>query len=184
VKPASPEEQEPERPSATGAGTGNDTARLSHEGYEVTAIDLSTEAIEQAQAKFGATVTFLVADMALSLPFPHASFDAVMSNVALHMFSDSVTPDRSSTRSGDWCGPEACFSFTSTRSKTVALRASWRPVVRELEEDYVLELEGQTMHFFSEAYLRELLREWLVSGSSRRPVLSSMRTRPAESTDP
>jgi ubiquinone/menaquinone biosynthesis C-methylase UbiE len=119
VKAASPEEQEPERPSATGAGTGNDTARLAHEGYAVTAIDLSTEAIEQAQAKFGATVTFLVADMALPLPFPHASFDAVMSNVALHMCSDSVTPDRSSTRSGDWCGPDACFSFTSTRSKTV-----------------------------------------------------------------
>jgi hypothetical protein len=40
------------------------------------------------------------------------------------------------------------------------LRARWRPVARELEQDFVLEETGQTMHFFSEAYLRELLREW------------------------
>ncbi len=31
---------------------------------------------------------------------------------------------------------------------------------RELEPDYVAEDSGQTMHFFSEAYLRELLRGW------------------------
>lgn len=40
------------------------------------------------------------------------------------------------------------------------LRARWRPVVRELEENFVLEEAGQTMHFFSEEYLRELLRGW------------------------
>jgi hypothetical protein len=40
------------------------------------------------------------------------------------------------------------------------LRARWRPVARELEPDFVLEESGQTMHFFSEPYLRELLREW------------------------
>ena len=38
-------------------------------------------------------------------------------------------------------------------------RARWRPA-RELEKDYVLEQSGQTMHFFSSAYLRQLLREW------------------------
>lgn len=32
--------------------------------------------------------------------------------------------------------------------------------MRELEQDYVLEESGQTMRFFSGAYLRELLREW------------------------
>jgi hypothetical protein len=30
----------------------------------------------------------------------------------------------------------------------------------ELEPDYVVEASGQTMHFFSEAYLRELLAGW------------------------
>ena len=31
---------------------------------------------------------------------------------------------------------------------------------RELEPDYVAEESGQTMHFFSEPYLRELLAGW------------------------
>src|SRR5690349_16387913 len=63
-----------------GCGTGNDAARLAGAGYSVTAIDLSGEAIEQAQAKFGSLASFLVADMAAPLPFPDGSFDAVMSN--------------------------------------------------------------------------------------------------------
>jgi hypothetical protein len=29
------------------------------------------------------------------------------------------------------------------------LRARWRPVARELDQDFVLEETGQTMHFFS-----------------------------------
>jgi SAM-dependent methyltransferase len=36
-----------------GCGTGNDAARLAREGYSVTAIDLSGEAIGQARARFG-----------------------------------------------------------------------------------------------------------------------------------
>jgi hypothetical protein len=39
------------------------------------------------------------------------------------------------------------------------LRARWQPA-RELEADYVAEESGQTMHFFSETYLRELLGGW------------------------
>jgi len=41
--------------------------------------------------EFGSNITFLVADMALPRPCPDGSIDAVMSNVALHMFPDSVT---------------------------------------------------------------------------------------------
>jgi hypothetical protein len=39
------------------------------------------------------------------------------------------------------------------------LRTRSRPA-RELEPDFVVEESGQTMHFFSEPYLRELLGEW------------------------
>jgi SAM-dependent methyltransferase len=74
-----------------GCGTGNDAARLAAEGYSVTAIDGSGEAIGQAQAKFGSLARFLVADMTQQLAFPDGSFDAVMSNVAMHMFPDDVT---------------------------------------------------------------------------------------------
>lgn len=67
-----------------GCGTGNDAARLAGEGYSVTAIDLSGEAIEQAQAKFGSMARFLVADMTRQLPFPDGGFDA---NSPLERFS-------------------------------------------------------------------------------------------------
>jgi SAM-dependent methyltransferase len=65
-----------------GWGTGNDTARLTGEGYSVTAVDLSGEAFRQARARFGPQARFLVADMTRRFPFPDESFHAVMSNVA------------------------------------------------------------------------------------------------------
>ncbi|MGH3157249.1 MAG: class I SAM-dependent methyltransferase [Streptosporangiaceae bacterium] len=52
---------------------------------------MSGEAIGQARARFGSLARFVVADMTRRLPFPEAGFDAVMSNVALHMFPDGVT---------------------------------------------------------------------------------------------
>ena len=53
-----------------GCGTGNDAARLAGEGYSVTAVDLSGEAIGQARARFGSMARFVVADMTGRLPFP------------------------------------------------------------------------------------------------------------------
>jgi SAM-dependent methyltransferase len=74
-----------------GCGTGNDAARPAGEGYLVTAVDVSSEAIGRAQDRFGSQARFLVADITERLPFPDRSFDAVMSNVAVHMFPDGVT---------------------------------------------------------------------------------------------
>jgi len=141
-----------------GCGTGNDAARLAGEGYSVTAIDLSGEAIEQAQARFGSMVRFVVADMTQGLPFTDGGFDAVMSNVAMHMFPDGVTRAvfaevRRLVR------PGGLFLFHVNALEDRPLRARWLPA-RELEVDYVAEESGQTMHFFSEAYLRELLAGW------------------------
>jgi SAM-dependent methyltransferase len=106
-----------------------------------------------------AGVRFLVADVAELLPFRDASFDAVMSNVALHMFPDDVTRSVFA-EIGRVVRPDGLFLFHVNALEDRPLRARWRAVVRELEQDYVLEESGQTMHFFSEAYLRELLREW------------------------
>lgn len=144
-----------------GCGTGNDAARLAREGYSVTAIDLSAEAVGQARAKFGSGVRFLVAGMAVPLPFPARSFDAVMSNVALHMFPDMIACSVFA-EVGRLVRPDGLFlfHFHVNAMEDRPLRARWRPVARELEKDYVLEQSGQTMHFFSALYLRELLREW------------------------
>ncbi len=141
-----------------GCGTGNDAARLAGEGYSVTATDLSGEAIGQARARFGSMASFMVADMTQPLPFPDGNFDAAMSNVAMHMFPDSVTrlvfaEVRRLVR------PGGLFVFHVNALEDRPLRARNLPA-RELEPDYVAEDSGQTMHFFSEAYLRELLGAW------------------------
>ena len=142
-----------------GCGTGNDAARLAGEGYLVTAVDHSAEAIGRAHARFGSSVRFLIADIALPLPFPDGSFDAVMSNVALHMFPDSVTRSVFA-EIGRLVRPGGLLLFHVNALEDRALRARSLPVARELEQDFVLEESGQTMHFFSEPYLRELLRNW------------------------
>jgi SAM-dependent methyltransferase len=141
-----------------GCGTGNDAARLADEGYSVTATDLSGEAIAQAQVKFGSLVTFLVADMTQRLPFPDESFDAVMSNVAMHMFPDDVTR-AVFAQVGRLVRADGLFVFHVNSLEDRPLRAR-NLAARELEPDYVVEASGQTMHFFSEAYLRELLAGW------------------------
>jgi SAM-dependent methyltransferase len=141
-----------------GCGTGNDAARLADEGYSVTAIDLSSEAIVQAQARFGEMVSFMVADMTQRLPFPDGAFDAVMSNVAMHMFPDGVTR-AVFAEVGRLVHAGGLFVFHVNALEDRPLRARWQPA-RELEQDFVAEESGQTMHFFSNAYLRELLGGW------------------------
>ena len=97
--------------------------------------------------------------MAEPLPFSNESFDAVMSNVALHMFDDTVTHSIF-TEVARVISVGGLFVLHVNALEDRPLRASWRPVVRELEENFVLEESGQTMHFFSEEYLRELLHGW------------------------
>jgi ubiquinone/menaquinone biosynthesis C-methylase UbiE len=125
----------------------------------VTAVDLSAEAIDQARTKFGEAAEFLVADMASPLPFPDAAFDAVMANVALHMFPDAVTRSVFA-EVRRVLGQGGLFLFHVNAVEDRPLRARRRPVAREFEENYVLEKSGQTMHYFSEEYLCELLRDW------------------------
>jgi SAM-dependent methyltransferase len=141
-----------------GCGTGNDAARLAAEGYSVTAIDLSAEAVGQARARYGSMARFVVADITQRLPFPGGGFDAVMSNVAMHMFPDDVTR-AVFAEVGRLVRPAGLFVFHVNALEDRPLRARELPA-RELERDYVVEESGQTMHFFSEAYLRELLGEW------------------------
>jgi SAM-dependent methyltransferase len=141
-----------------GCGTGHDAARLAGEGYSVTAIDISAEAIGQARARYGAVASFMVADMTRHLPFPDEDFDAVMSNVAMHMFPDAVTRTLFA-EVGRVVRPGGLFVFHVNALEDRPLRARALPA-RELEPDYVEEESGQTMHFFSEAYLRELLADW------------------------
>jgi SAM-dependent methyltransferase len=141
-----------------GCGTGNDAARLADAGYSVMAVDLSGEAVRQAHARYGSRARFVVADMTRRLPFRGGGFDAVMSNVAMHMFPDGVTR-AVFAEVGRLVRPAGLFLFHVNALEDRPLRARRLPA-RELDPDYVVEESGQTMHFFSEAYLRELLAGW------------------------
>src|SRR5215210_2026881 len=58
-----------------GCGTGNDAGRLARAGFAVTGLDYSREAIAQAREKLGGTLRFVIADLAVALPFRDASAD-------------------------------------------------------------------------------------------------------------
>src|SRR5215469_12807693 len=90
--------------------------------------------------------------------FPDRGLNAVMSNVAIPRFPDTVTRVVFA-EVGRLVRPGGLFLFHVNALEDRPLRARRLPA-RELEQDYVAEESGQTMHFFSEAYLRELLGDW------------------------
>jgi SAM-dependent methyltransferase len=142
-----------------GCGVGGDAARLAGEGYTVTAVDVSGEAIAAARARYGAVADFRVADVSEPLPYADAAFDAVMSNLALHMFPDAVTR-AVFAEIGRVVRPGGLFLFHVNALEDRPLRARALPVAAEPEADFVVEQSGQTVHFFSDGYLRQLLHEW------------------------
>jgi hypothetical protein len=76
--------------------------------------------------------------------------------------------------------PDGLFLFHVNALEDRPLRARSRAVVAEIEPDYVLEDSGQTMHFFSEAYLRELLREWRELRLGRVEIVHRKKGGPAK----
>lgn len=142
-----------------GCGTGNEVLNLTQAGFEMTGLDYSKAGIRRALSKAGSKAAFVVADMSYPLPFRRASFDAVMSNVAAHMFSDRITRALFAEVRRVLC-PQGSFLFHLNALEDRPFRAWRKPEVREIEKNYILEQDGQTMHFFSEAYLLELLTDW------------------------
>lgn len=143
-----------------GCGAGADCRTLAQHGLEVVGLDYSHEAIAQAQAHLqdlSLPVRFLQADMASPLPFPDQEFDAVMSNVAFHSFPDrllrSILGEIRRVLRQDGLVLLHVNSLEDMR---------YRPKDRaqEIEPDYYLESDGQTMHFFGEAYCRDLFHMW------------------------
>ena len=105
----------------------NRQRRLARESYTVTAVDVSAEAIDQAQEQFGTSISFIVAEMTVHLPFRTGRFDAVMSNVALHMFSDVITRSIFA-EVARVVRPSGLFLFHVNASEDRSLRASRRPL--------------------------------------------------------
>lgn len=141
-----------------GCGTGNDTLRLGTAGLDAIGLDFSVQALSQAQAKNPAA-PWIAADAAVTLPFADGCLDAIMSNVAVHMFDDRTTR-RLFAELRRVVPPGGLLLLHVNSLDDRPLRARHHPPDRELEPDFVLENDGQTMHFFSEEYLRTLLADW------------------------
>src|SRR5439155_12531568 len=108
-------------------------------------------ALRHAAATASPSARFVLADMAAGLPFAAACFDAVMANVSIHMFSDALT--RALVQDVKRIlRPSGIFVFHVNALEDRALRAQRKGPPRELEPNYVLEADGQTMHFFSSGF--------------------------------
>jgi SAM-dependent methyltransferase len=157
-----------------GCGMGGDAVALAQKGLHVTAMDYSEIALACAQAKaaaIGVAVAFRQADMALPLPFADGEFDAVMSNVALHMFDDQTTRRiiremRRVVRPGGLL----VLHVNSTEDLPYREKLLGRPRVQSLGPNFYREANGQTMHFFSEEYCREVLAEWAIVDLTHLPL--------------
>lgn len=126
----------------------------------MTATDYSSEAIARAEQRYGPEgVDFRIVDMTQRLPFADAEFDAVMSNVAAHMFSDANTRALFA-EAARVLRPGGLLLLHVNADSDRVLRAVHLPVKRELEPDFVLEESGQTVHFFSRDYLVSVLSAW------------------------
>jgi SAM-dependent methyltransferase len=147
-----------------GCGTGYDCLELARRGIAVTGIDHSKIALDRARALAQAenlAVRFIQVDAGKPLPFPNADFDAVMSNLVLHSFSDGAL--RQIIGEVWRClKPGGLLLFHANSTEDLPYRTKRQPIVRQLGADFYQLAGGQTMHFFSEEYCRELLAEWLI----------------------
>jgi ubiquinone/menaquinone biosynthesis C-methylase UbiE len=143
-----------------GCGAGADCLTLAQHGLEVVGLDYSHEAITQAKAQtqdLSLPVRFVQADMANPLPVPDQELDAVMSNVAFHSFPDRLLRSILGEIRRVLCQEGLVLLHVNSLEDK-----RYRPKERaqEIEPDYYLEADGQTMHFFSESYCRALFQGW------------------------
>jgi SAM-dependent methyltransferase len=155
-----------------GCGTGGDCLVLARQGLHVTGLDHSQVALQRARAKAQAAhldVTFCYGDMAQPLPFADATFDAVMSNVALHSFGDQLI--RQIVREVQRVvRPGGLVLLHLNSLDDMPYRAQRYARVTELEPNYYWEAHGQTMHFFSEDYCRDVLQDWTILELTHIPL--------------
>jgi SAM-dependent methyltransferase len=147
-----------------GCGSGADALALARLGYDTTGVDISMEALRSPQTEArdaGLPLRFVQHDIAEPLPFADAGFDAVISNLTLHMFPEPLARDVV-VEVARCLVPGGLFLFhvNSTRDTPYRL-AQQRPAVRLGDNFYRLG-RGQTMRFYGEGCCRALLSGWAI----------------------
>ena len=145
-----------------GCGTGYDAIALARRGFQVEGMDFAQVAIDQARRLAGAAglaIDFRQGDIGLPLPYDDGAFDAVISNLVLHSFDDTVL--RRIVGEVDRClRPGGLFLFHANSTEDLDRRLAVQPPERQLgPRSYVLD-GGQTMHFLDRDTCEALLGEW------------------------
>lgn len=133
-----------------GCGRGKDTAWLLAEGYNVTALDLSPEALMRSSQSNPAARHHLC-DITRGLPLPDASEALVVANLSLHYF-DRPTTEQVLREISRVLKPGGLLAM---RVNAVGDTLSGCPATVQAWE--VVLVEGIAKQFFTEAMLREAL---------------------------
>ncbi len=139
-----------------GCGVGSDSNFFASKGYSVLATDFSDVAIEKNINYYKEkNLVFEVVDIEKPMPFKNGSFDVIYARLSLHYFNDETTR-KIFKELARVLKPDGllCFVCKSTNDPLYGKG-------RMIEKD-MFELSGHVRHFFSEEYVKDLLRDKFV----------------------
>jgi tellurite methyltransferase len=150
-------------------GDGKDSVYFSKKGYEVTALDISYEALKKLkQRKNSESIKTVQKDI---LEFnPKQKFDVIYCNLGLHYFDDKTT--RKIFEKIYKLLNKGGYLFVRVKSD----KDSYYKKGKEISENYY-KFEGKKIHLFSKQYLKEMLSDFKIlklrRTSSKQKQMSS-----------
>lgn len=148
-----------------GCGEGRDSVFFANQGYTVTGIDFSENAILHAREQYSSItgLDFSVCDISLDpLPYRSSSFQVVYSHLGLHYFDDQTT-DKVFKEIRRVLAPQGVLAFNVKSVKDYKYNEGTR-----IEDNYYIS-NNHARHFFDKEYtLKKLAKYSVVSISESR----------------
>lgn len=133
-----------------GCGAGRDSYYLFNQGYKVTALDISKEALKFLQQKTH-DIEFICMDIK-DFAFPKNKYDMVFANLSLHYF-DRETTQRIIEDIKNSIKDNGYFFIRCKSTKDPQFGDGEKIAHNTFKKDHI-------RHFFDEEYLRELLKDF------------------------
>lgn len=139
-----------------GVGTGADLELINHANFEITAVDYSTEMLNQARTKFvDSSIQFLEMD-AQHMEFESESFDYIVASLILSVVPDADKCFSEMTRVLKSEGDIIIFDKFVPKNKKLSLPKSiLRPIIRILGTDIGLSFEELFIRNNENIYIKE-----------------------------